>query len=254
MGLFLRYFIYLLKTIKKQHIQSPFVFELYTKIIKERNHYYVFDNIESVRSKMLISTKRINVSDFGTGESTSRSISSIAKKSLKSAKYGQLLFRLVNHLQPKNLLELGTSLGITSSYLSFANSSSKLTTIEGCPETAKIAKSNFNLLSATNINLVIGPFDNMLHEELNNLDKIDFVFFDGNHNLEPTLDYFELCLNKVHEKSVFVFDDIHWSKNMELAWNTIKKHPQITISIDLFEMGLVFFNKEQKKQDLVLLF
>ena len=82
----------------------------------------------------------------------------------------------------------------------------------------------------------------------------DFVFFDGNHNLKPTLDYFEQCLNKVHEKSVFVFDDIHWSKNMEMAWNTIKTHPQITISIDLFEMGLVFFNKEHKKQDLVLLY
>ncbi len=252
--MFLRYFTYLLKTIKKQHIQSQFVSNIYTKIIKERNHYYIFDNIESLRSKMLLSKKKIIVSDFGTGKSASRSISSIAKTSLKSAKYGQLLFRLVNHLQPKNLLELGTSLGITASYLALANSSSKLITIEGCPETAKIAKSNFNLLSATNISLVIGPFDNMLHEELNNLDYLDFVFFDGNHNLKPTLDYFEQCLNKVHEKSVFVFDDIHWSKNMEMAWNTIKTHPQITISIDLFEMGLVFFNKEHKKQDLVLLY
>ena len=128
----------------------------------------------------------------------------------------------------------------------------KVFTFEGCPETAKIASNNFNLLSVKNTELLVGPFENMLHDILRNLEKLDFVFFDGNHNLKPTLTYFEQCLNMAHEKSVFVFDDIHWSKNMERAWSQIKAHPKVTISIDLFEMGLVFFRKEQKKQDFVL--
>ncbi len=254
MDLLFRYFAYLLKTIKKHQIHSPLVSDLYTNVIKEKHPYYIFENIESVRSKMILSQSKISVSDFGTGRSTIRSVSSIAKKSLKSAKYGQLLFRLVNHFQPKMILELGTSFGITSCYLALANTSSQVTTIEGCPEIAKIAKNNFDLLSTTNIDLVVGSFDNMLHGELKKLNKLDFVFFDGNHNLGPTLDYFEQCLKRSHEDSVFIFDDIHWSKNMERAWDTIKTHPKVTSSIDLFELGIVLFRKEQKKQALSLLY
>jgi len=252
MNLIYRYFHYLLKATNKHQIHSPFVYNLYTNIIKEDNSYYLFQNIESVRSKMLLSKEKIEVTDYGTGISKKRSLRLIAKNSLKSAKSGRLLFRMVNHFQPQTILELGTSLGITSSYLASANSSSKLITIEGSPETAKIAESNFKLLKLRNIKLVIGVFDDVLESELKKLNSVDFVFFDGNHRLKPTLTYFEQCLKYAHENSVFIFDDIHWSNEMEIAWNKIKAHHRVTLSIDLFEMGLIFFRKEQEKQNFVL--
>ncbi|HEY4797685.1 MAG TPA: SAM-dependent methyltransferase, partial [Bacteroidia bacterium] len=114
-------------------IHSPFVFELYNEVICKKNNYYVFDRIEQQRQKLLVSTKSIDVTDLGTGKSGKKNIAGIAGRSLKSKKYGQLLFRLVNRFKPETIVELGTSLGITAAYLASANPKAKIVTIEGCP-------------------------------------------------------------------------------------------------------------------------
>jgi predicted O-methyltransferase YrrM len=251
-----KYLKYLLSAKTPHGIHSPFVFELVNKVINKKGSYYAYEKIEKLRRKFLISSKEIEVTDFGTGKSGKRIISEIAERSLKNKKYGQLLFRLVNHFKPTTILELGTSLGISTSYLACANPNAKVITIEGCPNISNEAKNNFESLGLKNIETVVGNFDIILSAVLCRLPTADcqLVFFDGNHKKIPTLNYFSQCLEYAHNDSIFVFDDIHWSDEMEEAWEEIKSNPLVTVTIDLFFLGLVFFRKEQAKENFIVRF
>ena len=156
------------------------------------------------------------------------------------------LFKIVNAYKPKTILELGTSLGISSCYLAAAAQNGQLLTIEGDPQVAHLAAGNFKLMEVKNIALLEGHFDEMLPLAIRELQSLDCVFFDGNHRKEPTLKYFHQCLTATHDRSLFIFDDIHWSKDMEEAWEAIKKHPRVRITIDLFFFGVVFLRSENK--------
>jgi predicted O-methyltransferase YrrM len=193
---FLQYLNYLYYAKNEHSVHSPFVYDLYTNIIKERKSYYIFSNIESVRSRLLLDTSIIQVTDYGTGNSTNRKVANIAAKSLKKPKTAELLFRLANHFKPTYLLELGTSLGITSAYLASVSPASQLTTLEGCPEIANIAQETFDTLKLSNTVLTIGAFENTLDKTLDSLPQLDFVFIDGNHKKGPTIQYFEACLKR----------------------------------------------------------
>ena len=235
-------------------IHSPFIFELLTNIIRNFKPFSCYKDIENLRKILKHSNQIIEVEDFGAGshilKSNKRKIKDIAKYSLTKKKYAQLLFRLVNHFKPQTILELGTSFGITTLYLAKANSKAQVITLEGSKEIAKEAKNNFKKLNVKNINLITGEFDETLPKALSEIKNLDFVFFDGNHRKEATLSYFKQCLPYILNDTVFVFDDIHWSEQMEEAWEEIKKNTQISITIDLFFMGLVFFRKENYyKQD-----
>jgi len=194
----------------------------------------------------------IEVTDLGAGSSQlkgiKRKVSDLAKYSAKSAKYGQLLYRLSAHFKPFNILELGTSFGISTLYLSLGNEDATTTTMEGCPEIAALAKKHFSSLNSNRIEVITGDFGKALPAYLQKNNRLDLVFFDGNHRREPTLEYFRLCLEKANDNSLFIFDDIHWSEEMEEAWAEIKNHPSVTVTIDLFFVGLVFFRKGQEKQ------
>ncbi|HFC01093.1 MAG TPA: class I SAM-dependent methyltransferase, partial [Phaeodactylibacter sp.] len=159
------------------------------------------------------------------------------------------LFRLVNFYKPKTMLELGTSLGISTLYQASASLNANFITLEGDPEIAKLARFHFEKFKIKNITLVEGQFDHTLLPALQRLKSLDYIFIDGNHRMQPTLSYFEEALKFAHNESVFVFDDIHWSEEMEAAWEKIKAHPQVRISIDLFHMGIVFFRKEKREKE-----
>jgi predicted O-methyltransferase YrrM len=163
-------------------------------------------------------------------------------------KYGQLLYKLVRYFEPKTIIELGTSFGISTMYQALAANKGKLITIEGSKEIAEIAKHNFKRMGIVNTELINDSFGNALPLVLEGIEKLDYVFFDGNHRKTSTINYFEQCLKKAHEDSVFVFDDIHWSKEMENAWEYIKKHNKVTVTLDLFFLGLVFFTKGTVRQ------
>jgi predicted O-methyltransferase YrrM len=178
-----------------------------------------------------------------------RKISAIAKSSLKPKKYSQLIFRIVHYYKPNTILELGTSLGITTSYLAFANPAAKIITMEGAPEVASTAKKNFKQLLLYNINIVEGNFDDTLPSVTGQLSSVDFAFIDGNHRKEPTLKYFNQLIKLSTSTTILIFDDIHWSIEMEEAWDEIKLHPLVTLTIDLFFIGIVFFRKEQKTNE-----
>ena len=252
----LSYLSYWLRSGNAHGLHSPFVYGLYTTVICHDGEFRAYGRIEWRRHKLLKIDKTIAVKDFGAGSQvagaggTQRRLSAIAHHAAKPPRLAQLLFRLVNHFQPATILELGTSLGLTTAYLAAPNSRSQVITFEGCPNTAAVARETFTRLRLRNIELVEGNLDQTLPATLAGLPKpVDFVFFDGNHRYEPTLRYFEQCLANAHENSVFVLDDIHWSAEMEQAWEAVKAHPAVTVTVDLFYVGLVFFRKTQPRQD-----
>jgi len=243
---------YYLSAQNKHNIHSPFVFNLTTKVINKECRSHLFDEIEGLRERLKNNTATVNFTDYGAGGSIKKNktlrICDIAKNAAKQPRYSRLLYRLVEYFQPKNILELGTSLGLSSLYMAKANTAAQVTTLEGSDEVADLAIQNFEQLKATNIKLEKGPFENTLAKVVNEGNQLDLVFFDGNHQKRSTLDYFETCLPKKHNNSVFIFDDINWSLEMKEAWSIIKNHPEVFITVDLFMMGLVFFNPDFTKQ------
>ena len=240
-------------TSKTRHgTHSPFVYKLTDEVIYDFQPTNDYKTIEDQRKKLLNDHSVIQVTDLGAGshlnKNKTKRISEIAKNALKSPRLAQLIYRLAKDNHPDHIVELGTCLGITTAYLSNACPQADIITIEGCPETAKKAYQNFRDLELDNVELRVGNFDTLLPAVIEEAQKLDFVYIDGNHRKDATLNYFKLCLPKVHEGSLLIFDDIYWSKGMKEAWQEIKQHPQVTVTIDLFWIGLVYFRKGQAKE------
>jgi predicted O-methyltransferase YrrM len=234
----------------KHGVHSPFVFDLVTKVFPGKNADELASHAaEDWRTECMLSKREINFTDLGTGESGAKKIAQIAKRSAKRPKQGQLLFRIINHFQPKKMLELGTSLGITTMYEASAVEFEKFISLEGSDEAVAEAKKGFAKYEITQPEFRAGAFEKNLLPALQELKSVDYVFFDGNHREEPTLNYFETCLPFAHKDSIFIFDDIHWSEEMESAWEKIKSHPKVKLTIDVFHFGIVFFREEQKEKE-----
>jgi len=240
-------------------IHSPFVFNMIREVFIDKTHYPEYKQIEQYRQSLKQNNTILQISDYGAGSkrnntSENRKVKDIANHSLKSKKYGQLIFRLARYFESLVIIELGTSLGVTTQYLAAANIGSGITTIEGCPQINEFNKNSIPDADKENIVFRCGKFDDILTDILSEHASVDLVFFDGNHRKEPTLKYFKQCLKKTNDNSIFIFDDIYWSEEMESAWNEIKANPEVSITVDLFELGLVFFRKGIEKQDFVVKF
>jgi predicted O-methyltransferase YrrM len=243
-------------------VHSPYLFEWVRMVMSDKHAYRVWEDIESVRARMLVSDQVVEFVDYGSGVGQKgegakgeKRVKDIAKGSLARAKYAQMLFRLVNwlghQLREENrgltIVELGTSLGVTTAYLAGVDARDKVYTYEGCEAVAKIAKENWNVLGMNNISCLVGPID---AEQLRGgLGYIDVAFVDANHTYEASMRYFDVLAQKVHEKSVVVMDDIHHSEEMERAWKEICADERVTSTIDLYQMGLVFFDKHYWKRN-----
>ncbi|EOR95999.1 : hypothetical protein [Arcticibacter svalbardensis MN12-7] len=241
-------------TAKTRHgVHSPFVYHLIDKVIYDFKPRSDYRDIELLRHQLLKDKRYITITDLGAGShinnNKQKQIKQLAKNALKTPKLAQLIYRLVNEFKPANSIELGTCLGLTTSYLAKAVPEGRIISIEGCPETAAVARENLKSLHIENASIVTGNFDSVLLDVIADLPSLDLVFIDGNHRKEATLDYFEACLPKVNENTVLIFDDIYWSKGMEEAWVKIKAHSEVTVTVDLFWIGLVFFRKGQVKED-----
>ncbi len=242
-------FIY---TAKNQHsVHSPFVYDLVTKCFYDKTNYNKYQQLKAYKKTLLDSKQSIDITDLGEGSKTftsnKRHISSIAKTSGSSVKSTKLLFRLSKYLKPNQCLELGTSLGISTFALALGNPDSKITTIEGCPNISSFTQSNFEALSVQNTIFKKGHFKNVIPTLKES--QFDLIFFDGHHNKDATIAYFETLLPKAKNNTVFIFDDIYWSKGMTEAWKYIKQHQKTTVTIDTFYFGFVFFRSEQAKQN-----
>lgn len=233
-------------------MHSPFVFEFITKVMNDFTGYPEYSRIEALRAELRKDTRVLTVTDMGAGpartKGTQRKVATIAKNAAKPAKYAQLMHRMIKYYGAAKIIELGTSLGLTTAYLAKANPRAEVVTMEGAGAVAAVAEENFRKLGISNIEIVEGNFDSTLQGVLDNVQRPDFIFIDGNHRQEPTERYFEQLLPYVHNNTLLVFDDIHWSKEMETAWKNIVAHDAVTCDIDLFYIGIVGFRKEFKEK------
>lgn len=254
------YLKFLWKSKNEHGVHSPFVFNLLTKCFYDRKPEPEYAILKNYRNSLLENKNTIEVTDFGAGskvfKSNKRPISKIAKTAGITPKRAELLFRIVNYFQPESILEIGTSLGLATSALALGSRSlgtkAKIITLEGCPETAKTAQDQFGKFGLANVNSVVTEFNSYLSNFKPQTLNLKLIYFDGNHSKTATLDYFELLLPTITNDSVWIFDDIHWSKDMEEAWEIIKTHPKVTVTIDTFQWGLVFFRREQPKEHFVI--
>jgi predicted O-methyltransferase YrrM len=253
-----RYLWHWLTAVNEHSLHSPFLFNLYTKTIKKKVVLEDFNAIEQARQRLIHSRDRIKVTQLGANSKVNnelvRPVSAIAKNGITSAAINKLLFKLINDFECENIIELGTSFGINTMYMA-TNSRVNVHSFEGCPNTAALAKQNFDDLGYSNIELIIGDIDETLPKFIHhNMTKIDLVYMDANHQLEPTLSYFNQLLKICHNQSIIIIDDIYWSPEMTKAWETLKIYPQVTTSVDLYALGILFLRPELEKAHFKLMF
>lgn len=235
---------------KGHGMHSPFVFELITQVMNDDRQFYAYRQIENLRELLLLNRQELVIEDPGEGSKVKKrktcTVVDNARLSLKPRKFGQLLFRMVDHYAPRQVLELGTSLGITTAYLASANRNNRIVTMEDDSSVASVARQNFDKLGLQHIDLVEGDFDATLTTTLQRIGRIDMAVMNGEHRYGATVRYYRELLPNLHEHSVLILGDIHSSCEMEQAWKEISQDDAVTLSIDLFVIGLVFFRKEQK--------
>jgi predicted O-methyltransferase YrrM len=256
--LMLRYLQYFLSAHTRYDLHAPFAYELAEHVLEDTRRFYAFQDIEFLRQGLLKNQDSVQIQDYGAGSLVSanpvRQVRSLARYSAISAESGALLFRLVQFTKPQKMLELGTSLGLSAAYQSLAARNAEMISIEGCPQTAALARQNLAKLDIQNVTLFVGTFEQQLSRALEQLKQVDYLFIDGDHREGASLTYFETCLPYLHEQSVVVMADIHWSNEMESAWRTLQRHEQVRLSVDLFHFGLLFFRSEIKvKSSLALI-
>ncbi len=236
-------------------IHSPYLFYIVRMLMYDNNGYYIWQNIEKCRYQMLSSSDTIDVLDLGTGNGrqSRRRVKDIAATSIEEPRIAQLMFRLIlflsqNSVKPLNILELGTNLGITTAYLAAADKRNSVTTMEGSRSLLDLAEQNHRHLNINNIKYIVGNIDEQLPrwtaKQTNKYRSVDFAFIDANHTYEATMRYFNELLPLVGKKSILVIDDIYHSPEMTRAWLQIKSDSRITTTMDLYRVGLVFFDKD----------
>jgi predicted O-methyltransferase YrrM len=256
-GKYLHY--YLTAANGKGHgIHSPFVFDFVVSVLNDHCVYSAYAKVEGLRRRLLQDQSLLTVEDMGAGSAyaatRSQSVARIARRAAKTPRLGQLLFRIAQRYQPATMLELGTSLGLSTAYLAAGAPNGRLFTLEGAPGVAAAAESNLRSLGL-DATVVTGHFDATLLPLLGRLPPVDLAFVDGNHRREPTLRYFDALVRHSARRAALIFDDIHWSEEMEAAWTTIKNDPRVYVTIDLFFIGIVFLRDEFKvKQDFIIRF
>lgn len=254
----IRQYLRYLLTAKTAHgVHSPFVFDFVQQVLGQQTPHPSYQRIQELRQALYSNSSVLQVEDFGAGSlkqaTSERRICDIARNAGRNEKMGILLSRIIRHYQLQHVLELGTSLGLGTSYMAMASDKVNVTTIEGSQQIAQTAATNFSSFPLHNITQHLGNFDEVLASILQHMPRIDLMFIDGNHREEPTWRYFNQALPFLHEHSILIFDDIHWSRGMHNAWTQIQQHAAVTLTIDVFYFGIVFFRNDfSEKQHFTL--
>ncbi|MFP4093796.1 MAG: O-methyltransferase [Cyclobacteriaceae bacterium] len=246
------YLSYWLHAVNQHSLHAPRVYEFYTQIILKDQPQQDFEAIEALREDLLHDKRKIRVNSPGApsqvASSGERSIRHIARHGMSSPRFCRLLYRMARWQQARTIIELGTSLGITTLYLAAACPKARIYTFEGCRETAEVARRHFKLLNRNNIELIEGNIDEQLPPLISRIDQFDLAYLDANHRYAPTLHYYELLRSKSHPTSVIVLDDLYWSAGMSQAWKELRQRPEVSLSLDLFDAGLLFFHPARQQQ------
>lgn len=254
------YVKYQTRTQKLKEVQSDFIREFVSTCFYDKKKYAEYEDLKKYRKYLFNHEGTVDVVDFGAGsqvfDTNIREISKVAKTAGVSARNAELLFRIVRHLQPETILEIGTSLGLATSALSMGNPKAKLKTLEGCANTQSVPKEAFEsdktAFSSENVNFVTTEFSSYFESPEAIRESTDLIYFDGNHSKEATIAYFDALLPTVNDSTVWLFDDIHWSEGMEEAWEYIKSHASVTATIDAFQWGIVFFKRDLKEEHCII--
>ncbi len=260
-----RYAWFYLHAKTKHGVHSPFVYQLVTEILEDTTEYPAYKEVEQLRHNLLNNRMVTEIEDYGVTtepgkfELKERRISEITAKSAKPPKWGKLLYRLCRYYQVANVLEIGGSLGLSAAYQALGSIDSgqepDFLSLEGSKNLVELARMNMHDLNLQDtVKFVQGPFSKTLDDAIDHFDTLDFAFIDGNHRKEPTISYFERLLPKIHNDTIFVIDDIYWSAGMAEAWELIKEYPEVTVTVDLFYLGIVFFRREQAKEHFLIRF
>ncbi len=249
-----RYIVYRRRAANRHGVHSPFVYDLIEKVFREKQ----WENkaaIKVLRKDLLKDHSMVEVEDMGAGSRIDnnrlRKISKIAKVSSTPLHKAAMLQRLVDFLGYKTILELGTNLGLTTAILASAKAKPRIVSLEGAPNLAAIAVKNLEKLNLK-AEIITGSFEDNLDLAIDKLASVDFAYLDGNHQEDATMAYFKTIIPHTHNNSVIIIGDIHWSLGMEKAWESIKEIPDVRVTIDLFDMGLVFFRKEMTPEHFII--
>jgi predicted O-methyltransferase YrrM len=252
------YIQYLLKSKSRYVIHSPFIYRMVQEAFLDKTEAPELKQLDISRKKLFGRTTTIETTDLGAGAGNKAyttvlsQLGKLAKQRSPDKKNLHLIYRLVKHFKPENILEFGTAAGISASYIGKANQFKKFVTMEGCAVLASHARNYLNSMDLSTVEIKVGAFDVTLDKTLKEFEQLDFVFVDGNHRKHQTLHYFKKCLSLANDNSIFILDDIHWSPGMQEAWELIKENQRVTLTIDLFKIGIVFFRKEIAKQHMVI--
>lgn len=251
-----RYLRYRMCSKSRFGVHSPFVFDLISELHNGRRKREETAPVERIRKQLERDRRLIRREDHGREPaiSYSQGVGEIARKHAIRPVYGRVLFKLVKKYRPARILELGTSLGISTSYLHLGHPEAALVSIEACAETHRLAGENPLLAKKPGVHLLCGRFQDRLDEAISMLGGIDLAFIDGHHREAATIRYFQQIMKAVSNDSILVFDDIHHSDEMERAWAAIIRDERVRVSIDLFSLGLIFFKKELSREAFVLRF
>lgn len=206
------------------------------------------------------STDQVRLMDYGAGSAEAslgdhkphegkvivKTIGDVCRTASKSYFWSFLLLRLIREFRPLVCLELGTCLGVSTSYQAAAlklNQSGRIVSLEGAESLARLAEGHFQRLGLDNVDVVAGLFQDNLKSVLKERGPIDYAFVDGHHQEEPTLAYFREILPFLSERSVVIFDDISWSEGMKRAWSTIKAHESVKVCVDLVYVGICIIDR-----------
>jgi predicted O-methyltransferase YrrM len=244
-------------------IHSPYLFELVRFVLRDENAFYCFSEIEGRRALLLDCADTIDVVDYGSagspeGTLITRRVCDIARTHLESPRMAQILFRLANFLtqkahRPLQILELGTSFGITTAYLASVDTRNSVITYEGSNAVLRIAQGVWRALRLENIEWVEGNIDETLFATSPSpAPRFDLAYVDANHTYEATMRYVDYLLSRMDEKGIIVIDDIHYSEAMELAWNALKADPRVTTSMDLYALGMLFVDPHYLKRHYII--
>jgi predicted O-methyltransferase YrrM len=249
----LRKFVeYQVRAKTKYYLHSPFIYQFYLNVLEGEPDENIL-LVRKLRQELRASSASVKIIDYGTGTSCSRKISDLERNVAVREKYGTLLYRLVKNFAPRSILELGTSMGISSAYMALASPDSQIVSLEGSPYFVPVARQNHEFLGIKNVEFIIGDFSDALESSFQKVKNADLIFFDGNHRKDSTLKYFHSCLEHASENSIFVFDDIYHSREMSEGWEEIQLHPSVTLTVDIFQFGICFFRKEKlAKENFVL--
>jgi len=254
-----RYIHHYFKSVNEHSIHSPFVYDFYLRYLKNKTATNeTFEAIESNRKSLLQNSSSIEHRELGAGSKRLKGkaipVSRLARYTLTPKRYSQLFYRIIKASGAETIIELGTNLGINTCYLAVANPSAQVFTFEGSPQIGALASNIFRREKLQNIRLIPGNIDEALPRTLQEIEKIDFAYLDANHRCEPTMRYFNQLLKLAHADSVFAIGDIYWSEEMGRAWKSIRNHERVSITLDLYYIGLVFFQSQPSKQHFLIRF